>query len=71
MQVLGEFAEALGRRASALFPLSISDLLLLVLIDSESLRDRIVDAPEGEVLVRQATNDEKWGNTLPLPSSPL
>eukprot|EP01128_Nolandella_sp_AFSM9_P010243 TRINITY_DN704_c0_g1_i2.p1 TRINITY_DN704_c0_g1~~TRINITY_DN704_c0_g1_i2.p1 ORF type:complete len:517 (+),score=173.02 TRINITY_DN704_c0_g1_i2:122-1552(+) len=28
---------------------------------AESLRDKIVDAPEGEVLVRKATNDEKWG----------
>lgn len=28
---------------------------------TEALRDAIISAPEGEVLVRQATNDEKWG----------
>ena len=36
---------------------------------SEALRDAIVSAPEGEVLVRQATNDEKVPSLLLISAS--
>ena len=57
MQQALEFTESLARKTCDFFFFSSR------LTVREQWKDKIVAAPQGEVLVRKATNDEKWGES--------